>query len=355
MNNNYAIEKNMPVQFMGLNKLRGIAAIFIFLHHSRINGYIITSFGDCFVSFFFILSGFLSTASADKRYNEKAQKFEHLVPFMMRKIQKIYPLYLLCLILALIVKEQHHSIKGLLLNAAMLQSWIPNPDIYFSGNSVSWFVSSLMFCYFIFIPMFRLMKLHHRAFVILSAILYVSYISVLQLIPDKLATPIIYISPVMQFLAFLIGMILWDIFMKYGSAKIQNMRIMQKLCIIIIAAMILLYCYVPERYSLASYWWPIWAVNIFVTAQRDINATRYLNETIWEKCWQIMGRISFQFYMLHTLVIAAYARFCHYFSFESPIFLTILVTFVATLCSSLIAEKFFDAQASHQLKDMGKK
>ena len=334
MDKNKAIEKNMMAQFNGLNAIRGIAAIFIFLHHVGLEGYVVTSFGDCFVSFFFILSGFLSTSSCEKRYATKAQSIESMSRFIIRKIGKLYPLYFLCLILALIVKGNNLDIPVILLNAAMLQSWIPNPDIYFSGNSVSWFVSSLMFCYIMFIPMFRLMKNHYPIFIMLSATLFVSYFIVIQFIPDMLLTPIIYISPIMQFSAFLFGMILWNFF-KRVSFSLQHMESLYVLCVLVLVAMILLYCYVPERYALSSYWWLIWGVVIYLTAKRDMADTSNFTASVVGKALLAMGRISFPVYMLHTLVIAAYARICHFFAFESPISLTIAITFVASLCLSL--------------------
>ena len=132
-----------------LQSLRFIFVLMIFMSHFTYRG--ICAFdagGDCGVSFFFILSGFVLSLGYGSRIREGTFCYGR---FMLRRLRKIYPLHLLCLLFFLVVSRSDFDLT-VLLNELLLQSWVPDPNYYFSCNSVSWFLSSLLFCYLVFPP-----------------------------------------------------------------------------------------------------------------------------------------------------------------------------------------------------------
>ena len=131
-----------------LQSWRFIFALMIFLHHFPVNGKgLFEAGGSCGVSFFLILSGFVMAAGYGDKVLSPSFSFGN---YMIKRGARIYPLHLLCFLVALVLA--YKNIDGfyllkLLPNLLLLQSWIPIQGIYFSGNAVSWCLSDLVFFY----------------------------------------------------------------------------------------------------------------------------------------------------------------------------------------------------------------
>lgn len=134
--------------------LRAISYILIFLSHVEI-----VATGAVAVSIFFVISGFCMVYSYLGVPNKNTYTSPiQCVRFGYSKIRKLYPLHLFTMIgVACIVFIQSISkldkvlvckdLLYLLLNSALLQSWIPIRDCYYSFNAVSWYLSTLIFSY----------------------------------------------------------------------------------------------------------------------------------------------------------------------------------------------------------------
>lgn len=101
---------------------------------------------------FFIISGFGCVLSALRRPPEPTAHY------FKRKLKKFYPLhaftYAVALVLMIIAARQTGEALDVgalvgqsVVNLPLLQSWSWSDDIIFSFNGVSWFLSSLAFCY----------------------------------------------------------------------------------------------------------------------------------------------------------------------------------------------------------------
>lgn len=140
-----------------LQGLRVIGMIFIFLSHcgvlinTRYEKIFYTFFyeGYCAVTFFFILSGFMTYKSLSRK--EINIKLKNSIKFTINKIKKFYPLHIIILLFILVINFKYgNNIKRIILsipNILLLQSFIPIESIYFGFNAVTWYLSSLMFCY----------------------------------------------------------------------------------------------------------------------------------------------------------------------------------------------------------------
>lgn len=105
------------------------------------------------VSFFFVLSGFILThvhGSGKLSYRD----------FMLGRIARLWPLHIVCLIAVYwFVRADSQVFDGtglanrdvsFVINALLLQSWVPTNASVFSWNSVAWSISTEMFFYAMF-------------------------------------------------------------------------------------------------------------------------------------------------------------------------------------------------------------
>ena len=124
------------------NSLKGILALMIFVHHLDLY----KGGGSLAVAVFFMLGGFLSTLGYRDKIVSRSFNYKN---YLIRKGIKFYPMHWLLLLVAVpfIFDGYHHLLKNfciLGINATLLQSWIPLPIVYFSGNAVSWYLSDTL-------------------------------------------------------------------------------------------------------------------------------------------------------------------------------------------------------------------
>jgi len=291
-----------------LQALRGIVAILIFYHHYGFAGSVVTSFGDFGVTFFMILSGFvlyLSQSRNDRKFSLKK--------FMPGRIRKIYPLYLPCWIASCFVFDNPSSNAGIILGALMLQSWIPDKSIFFAGNGVAWFISDLIFCYLIFGILKKIIDGPKLIRNLIFGGYFIAYCAVTLLVPDNMALDIIYINPVLQLSNFIIGMVLCKTYISFTRhlyiCKLPTILQLSSITITVVA--IFYYAYIPERFSLCSYWWLVTPMCILIFAVTD-TCDNMICRILHSKTLQITGNISFTLYMIHAICINIWQRGLHY-------------------------------------------
>ena len=146
-----------------LQVVRAFAFLGIFTSHSRLNS-MLGAWGVCM---FFVMSGFLMSYN----YFDREIKFDLFssIKFSWGKIKKLYLLHFIMTLVAvpyqLYTTENLRNIKTIgvlaikfILNLTLLQTWMPYMTWFASYNGVSWFLSSLMFCYFMFPVLFSFIK-----------------------------------------------------------------------------------------------------------------------------------------------------------------------------------------------------
>lgn len=192
-----------------LQALRTVAFLGIFLYHCGI-----TDLGAWGVSVFFILSGFVLSI----RYGRSniSRSWYAAWHFMLKRIQKLYPLHLITMCLFLLTADRTTDVLKNLwvktaLHIALVQSWIPKEEIYYSLNGVSWFLSTCVLMYFLFPWILRMLNMQEWVCLLgitlsiyLMQILVVCGISVLEL-PDAFIKWITYICPLFRLGDFIIG------------------------------------------------------------------------------------------------------------------------------------------------------
>src|SRR5262245_54660725 len=129
------VQKNIPA----LTGIRFFAAFAIVLLHSQ-NGYFFSESSITFynfelaVPFFFALSGFVLTINGEK--------YKTTREFVVARIARIWPLHLMSLTVSIFIWRGlgyfSDNMAKFVLNAFLLQAWVPSVPVYFGFNSAAW-------------------------------------------------------------------------------------------------------------------------------------------------------------------------------------------------------------------------
>lgn len=269
----------------------------IFFHHFNFmpnEGGIFDAGGDCGVAFFFILSGFVLAHAYKGRTvigQPSTTKRGEYMRFIIRRLSKIYPLHLICLLAAIILKLSLFA--AVVSNVFLLQAWIPLSGWYFSGNAVGWCLSDFLFFYAMFPLLNKQFTNNRRRFILTFIVLTIVYSFSAYFIPSNFVDGIMYINPFTRILDFTFGMVLFGIYDTIDRKKLQLNVVDVLFWLSLSIAMWYLF---PSRYNLSLLWWPSIALLILYSTikQNRLLALRPLVE---------FGDVSFSFYLIHVLAI----------------------------------------------------
>lgn len=206
-----------------IQSLRACAFLTVFILH--LEGATIGVWG---VSVFFILSGFIMFYAYRNRNLESG--FEKNILFALRKIKKLYLLHIITMILAVVIEVYMYFdyiapnnvrdiYERIVLNTFLMQSWMPDQNIFFSLNGVSWYLSTSLFLYFMFPYIINRVKKYNSIFesfikiaMILSVQILVGIILGRLNATEEIAKWVTYIMPIYRIGDFYIGMVIGYIF-----------------------------------------------------------------------------------------------------------------------------------------------
>ena len=249
----------------GISALRGIFIIMIVLHHLNLYD----GGGTLGVAFFFMLGGFvLSLGYYDK---VRAGDFSY-VAFVRRRCAKFFPLHWLCLLaaipLALIPAIRGGAdIKTVLVpflpNALLLQSLIPIKAVYFSFNAVSWYLSDTLLFAFAFPFIVKcLERLDGKGRLMALSIILVAYTVLVYFLPVQHRHAILYISPLVRVVDFVLGIYLYLLYREISARHIgrrTDVCLSMSLTVLMLAVAVMVSCIASEDTVLISaiYWMPL--------------------------------------------------------------------------------------------------
>lgn len=188
-----------------LSSIAGVKVIalwLIFLVHSSIPIPRLNPASRC-VELFFVISGFLTYYASDGR--EIPCTYAESFRIMKQKLIRILPLYLIGYMYYLVISRPKGSIA--VLNLFMLQSWSDSSEVFFSLNGPSWYIASLMFCYFLSpLGINIVRKLNHPMLAIgfLGMLRFVIEFLLTQ--DDKIIALNVHVSPIIRNFDFIMGM-----------------------------------------------------------------------------------------------------------------------------------------------------
>lgn len=294
----------------------------IFIHHFGFQSYVANSFGDLAVCLFFTLSGFVLCAAHERKWRQEST-LPSVGRFMIHRFARIYPLYLLGMLVMFVLQRFHIPPPIIAADILMLQSWVPKAVYFFSGNAPTWFVSALMPMYLLFIPLMLTSLKHPRRFGVICAVYFAVYLSVVCMVPENMVKGIVYINPLMQLSAFLLGMLLWKV---YGKVQVRHPSWLMALAWLFMIAAVALYTYLPERFSFGCWWWIPVSLLILTTAMADRDSNIIMR---FMKCrpMMLLAEYSFAFYIIHYPCL----RLLHIFYAKTGLSLSLGLQFATAL------------------------
>lgn len=306
-----------PARLDSLTGLRFFAAGIVFLHH----GFELTTgtlreamqatfgHGRAGVSFFFLLSGFVLAWSM--------QPGDGATAFWRRRFARLWPAYAVATLAGYLVCRyfdgRPFSLERLAANLAMVQSWVPVKDVYFSINAVNWSLSVEAFFYLTF-PLYAgaILRLSARRAMVLAGALFAGMLGVAWvfagdlvlgggwMLPDATAVWVVYISPAVRILEFVLGIVLVTL-VRRGALP----RIPIGLAWAALALGWVLAAKAPAGFAVVSVTVVPFCLLILAYAQTDVVAPR---STLWSsRSLVFLGNISFCFYLVHQLVMRVLA------------------------------------------------
>lgn len=332
-----------------LNFTRFIAAISIVIYHYGkevsifYNDY--TSFifrqANVGVSYFFILSGFIMIIAYGTR--EKI----NFLKYLNNRFARIYPVYLLAILLILGIKLFKNIDKiDLILNLSMLQSWIHNKAL--TLNYPGWSLSVELFFYLTFPLLFNYFyskkKLKHISvwivlFFILSQTIYHLIINGFIELPYYSIVDIYY-HPLMHFNEFLIGNLAGLYFIKKLKSKQKNYIVPILLTIIILIILLKFPLGLSYHNGLFSI---VFVPFIILLSLSNDKLTKLFSKNIFV----FLGEISFGIYILQAPVWTIFSdyRMDKFFflnkesDFTESFFMRTLILILLSAFSYLFFEK----------------
>ena len=298
-----------------LQSLRFIFVMMIFMSHfdyRDIRGF--DAGGDGGVAFFFMLSGFVCSLGYGQRICEGVFRYGD---FIWKRLKKLYPLHLFCLLFFLLVSQTTLDLK-VLANALLLQSWVPDPDWYFSCNKVSWFLSSLLFCYVVFPWVYR-----HLSEYLTLAVLTACAV-VYRLTPYDRFNAVLYVFPAVRFIDFYIGMLLYQFYERKKTLSIPKGT--ELLLIFVLLLTLAVYPFTDAKLRNAPLYWVVLMPLILVFAQEKGLVSRLLKT----KPMLFLGSLTMPVFLTHQMIIGILLHRLP----EMPVMLMLMVCVFVTLTIS---------------------
>ena len=283
-----------------LQSLRFVFVMMIVMSHFGYRGCpAFDAGGDCGVAFFFVLSGFALSLGYGRRIGDGTFSYR---AFMRRRLLKLYPLHLLCLLLFLLLFHAKETTDvRLVFNALLLQSWVPDSNYYFSYNGVSWFLSCLLFLYAVFPWGYRLANRFILAVVVvLCAAAYV-------LVPYHQVNAVLYVNPLVRLADFFFGIMLCKVCQRQAAEKGRPAFhgwaevLLTLLLVVLLAA----YPYVDAKLRNAPLYWIVILPLLAVFARQAGPLSRLLQ---WRPLlW--LGSLSMPIFLIHPIVFRSLFHF----------------------------------------------
>ncbi len=347
-----------------LTALRFVFALMVFLLHicnsriamhfdSQTQWLAINIFKEGYigVGFFFILSGFIMAYTyKDKFVKKRITK----INFWVLRFARIYPLHLLTLFasipLLMLWNFNMNDMMGLpfAVNFYLLQAYIlPEGNWFWSFNSVSWSISNEAFFYLLFPAIIFLLTKNLKFFII--AVLFACAIIPI-LMYETLETGFrpewFYIHPVFRLVDFLVGILLFEIYIKLQRSKaLKFMTLLELFSLMIFFCFFIFHNSINAIYRFSCYYWlPISFIILVFSLQRG-----YISRLLSNKYMLYFGKISYGFYMFHALIIEYFIKMNQTYIVFSNYYLFVLFLFGFSILVSSVSYYYFEQPVNSYL------
>jgi peptidoglycan/LPS O-acetylase OafA/YrhL len=287
-------EKFRPPVLPRLTSTRAIAALLVFFAH--IDKYDVLTgvpVGVAYsvLAYFFVLSGFVLTWSTDPRTPKRT--------YYRRRIARIWPNHLTMLFIALIVPVTVHppTVKAFIAHLFLVQAWIPDGDVLFGMNGLSWSLSVEVAFYAVLpllVPVLRRLS-PRRRWLVAGGVFAAD--SVVVLVAAHLGGNIAtggYALPPLRAGEFMLGCVA-------ALEVARGWRLARRRAVIIVGTCVAIAVLLPHPIpTLNVVLTPMWLALILGWVQADLAGRK--SPLTWR--WMVYGGdLAFAFYLVHELTI----------------------------------------------------
>lgn len=285
-----------------LTGLRFFMAAWVFLHHAAQPFFgtgltvpvlsTVSETGYLAVGFFFVLSGFILTIARSDATSARS--------YAVRRLARIYPLYLIVIIIGIVWKSTLHvstPVVGAALGVLLLQSWWNDPLVYFVGVFAAWSLSVEALLYVVFRPLAkRLRTLDDRGLVVVGAsTIAVSMGTALFLRAIHHDSVFwLYIFPPTRVAEFALGIVAGLLY-----AKGHRLHFPTVVLWVVAAGLIIAVPHLPRWLTRAALFAPLWPLLIVSLASSRGRIGAWLGSPRIKR----LGEASFALYLVHGLVL----------------------------------------------------
>lgn len=353
----------MKRRLTSLDAVRTFACLGVMTYHMYLS-----FIGNFCVSLFLVMSGFLSCYN-----NLDSMDTEHITlggcaRFAYRKIIKLYPLYLIMLVIP-VAGDLYGVMNGLASLSVMLgkvaadvlllQAWIPLNEYYFSYSGPAWYLSSVAFAYFMLPLVLRGVKRcrTRRAAVLTMLAIWVCQAATAYLIEwathisdenrvRDFSTWFTYVFPVFRLGDFAVGCLMAKLFLTRRESAVSPLLATAAEAGAIVLIVVTELCF-------ENFWLNVNSTTLFLPASAALVYTfaaneGYISKLLTCKLTAFISHISSDIFLIHYVVIFVCTPICTALpvSFAAQRAVYIVSIVVITLIASCISDRVRTAHAA---------
>jgi len=329
----------------GLKSIRLFCFLAIYFIHSYPNSKIFSNLAFVSISIYIILSSFI--LSYRYQYENVDSSIKGSIKFGINRIKNLYPLHIITTIFFFVFFSDsfliNEGFKGwlnlispaLIEHILLIQSWSLNNTIMKYCNAVSWFLSAILFLYF----MFPLIRKYTKNLEVKKSLLVIFIVVLFQALIYPFIYPFVtryidwglitYYFPLARLGEFVCGSCLFNVWHELKDKinfKLSNILELLYLLIIILFSVFFNIKIIQYMNFIAT---TIAMISIFLFA----NCKGFITKTLTNKTTVKLGDYSNYAWIIHCFFVQFLPYLCSAYSLKPP---TILYVFVGIVLSLYI-------------------
>ena len=335
------LNKNKQNRIKSLDGLKVLMLFLIFCWHTPENpsgviGKPIVDLGARACEVLFIISGFL--VGYNHYHNLIPVTFKQSWNYVAKKYAIIWPLHLICFLMVFIFQINNNpelfnnfNIFSAITNIFLLQAWTNNP---YTFNGATWFLSALLFCYFMSPLMMSIFKKSNQIIITTFIGCIITRI-LIELSGIDFFLLNYHTSPIIRCIEFYMGMLMVPVYFKIKEyiSKLNTSLIMSAIELFVTLLYIFL-IFKMEGKWIRGYFVLVACILVFVYTFNSGIISRILNI----KIFSLFENIQMEFYILHQAIIIVFTSLLSIVI--KSVFIQSVILFFITVLFALIYNRF---------------